>query len=48
MDDTAGDLDERPDLLTFEEGLTGHPLSSVGVYVCVNGVREDPRGAIRG
>ncbi|HEY6957692.1 MAG TPA: hypothetical protein VI814_02590 [Candidatus Limnocylindria bacterium] len=34
------------DLLTFEEGLTGHPLQGE-VYVCVNGVNEGlhPGGA---
>lgn len=30
--------DEEMDLLTFEEGLTGHPLSGE-VYVCLN---EEP------
>lgn len=28
-----GWLAEQSDLLTFEEGLTGHPLS--GAYICV-------------
>jgi hypothetical protein len=35
--DTGRDEDGM-DLLTFEEGLTGHPLSGE-VYVCVN---EEP------
>ena len=35
--DTARE-DEGTDLLTFEEGLTGHPLQGE-VYVCVN---EEP------
>lgn len=29
------ETDEQADLLTFEEGLTGHPLQG-DVYVCVN------------
>lgn len=30
-----GWIAEQSDLLTFEEGLTGHPLS--GAYICVKG-----------
>lgn len=40
--DTAHE-DEGTDLLTFEEGLTGHPLQGE-VYVCVNGVNEGVGG----
>ena len=35
-----GDVEEQVDLLTFEEGLTGHPLQG-DVYVCVNGPKTE-------